>query len=72
MLINPINQSYFLSEFRDKKVMLINYWFSVFKHNLKIVMVVFVIEKNPKLIQLHPVIDIMDNAPKKLLINGNF
>ena len=72
MLINPINQSYFLSEFRDKNVMLRNYWFSVFKHNLKIVIVVFVIEKNPKLIQLHPVIDIMDNAPEKLLINGNF
>jgi hypothetical protein len=33
MLINPINQSYFLSEFRDKNVMLRNYWFSVFKHN---------------------------------------
>jgi len=47
MLINPINQSYFLSEFRDKNVMLRNYWFSVFKHNLKIVIVVFVIEKNP-------------------------
>lgn len=66
MLINPINQSYFLSEFRDKN------WFSVFQHKLKIVIVVFVIGKTPKFIQLHPIIDIMDNAPEKLLIDGNF
>jgi hypothetical protein len=36
------------------------------------VIVVFTIVPNPNLIQLNPVIDIMDNAPEKLLINGNF
>jgi hypothetical protein len=36
------------------------------------VIVVFTIVPNPNLIKLQPVIDIMDNAPEKLLINGNF
>ncbi len=52
--------------------MLKNYLFSVFRHNLKIVIVVFAIVQNPKLIELHPVINIMDNAAEKLLILGNF
>jgi len=79
MPINPINQSYFLFELRHKKGKfkknIAFYIFSfdlVFKRELKMVIVVFTIVPNPNLIQLNPVIDIMDNAPEKLLINGNF